>query len=66
MKKLLEIETPGVPNYLRLVGQKFQKELVDITSFTDEELCEIGKDWTEKLIKNAQKRRKEQESFKLE
>lgn len=56
MKKLLkvEIEVPMVPNFLRYGERK----TLPVSAFTEAELREIGKLWTEALVKNAKKKTK--------
>jgi len=57
MKKILEvqIEIPLTPNFIRYD----QRKIIPIWQFTEEELREIGKEWTEALVKSAAKKRKE-------
>lgn len=55
MEKPLKVRIPDVPNFL-LVGD--EKTAVSIGKFTDEELKQVGIEWTEKLIDNAKKKRK--------
>lgn len=50
MEKKIKIECPIVPNYLRVEGME---EAIRISEFTEEELLEIGKEWTEELIKKS-------------
>ena len=45
-----EIEMPRVPNFLR----RTDGETMSIADFADEGLEEIGRLWTENLIKRAQ------------
>lgn len=54
MKKTLEIELeiPMTPNFIRYGERKH----IPIQDFTIEELREIGKQWTENLIKAAKKK----------
>lgn len=61
MKKQVEIqiEPPTTPNFLRnVVKGRGKALLIPIQDLTDEELGEIGKEWTTLLIKNARKKRK--------
>lgn len=41
------------PNFLRYEG--FENTAIPISQFTDKELRQIGKEWTEKLIEKARK-----------
>ena len=62
MKKKIEIEieAPTVPNFLRnIVKGRDKAILVPVQDFTDDELRKIGEEWTELLIKNAKKKRKQ-------
>lgn len=52
MKKEIKVEIPSTPNFIK-VGEV----VVSIEDFTDEELKELGKEWTEDLLKKAQKKR---------
>ncbi len=61
MKKQIsvDIESPDPPNFLRnLVKGREKAILIPIQDLTDEELEQLGKEWTENLIKKAQKKRK--------
>lgn len=54
----IEIEVPAIPNFVRnLVKGRDKAILVPISDFTEEELRQIGKEWTEKLVKQAKKKR---------
>lgn len=55
MKKILEvnIEIPMTPNFIRYGERKN----LPIADFTEKELREIGKQWTENLVKAAKKKR---------
>lgn len=61
--KELPVEIPRVPNFIRikLCSKHTDREkdpvLLGIEDFTDEELREIGKEWTETLVALATKRR---------
>lgn len=46
------VEVPDTPNYLRYGDRK----VLPISDFTEAELREIGKQWTENLVKKAKKR----------
>ena len=48
MKKEVNIEIPSVPNFISVGSDR-----LSITEFSDEELREIGKLWTEKLIERS-------------
>lgn len=56
------VECPMVPKFLRC-GRDV---MVDIKEFTDEQLEQIGKDWTRQLIEEAHKRQKSQLANKAE
>jgi len=49
------IDIPRPPNFLRLSDSD---QAMSIADFTDEGLEEIGRQWTENLIKSAQEKRK--------
>lgn len=51
------VQVPMVPNFLILKGTKIP---VSVAGFTDKELRSIGKEWTEKLIENAAKKREQE------
>lgn len=48
MEKKMEVSIPMIPRYIKVGGQG-----IGIDKFSDEELQEIGKEWTKKLIKEA-------------
>ena len=52
MKKEIKIEIPSTPNYIK-VGDV----ALGIEEFTDDELKQLGTEWTEELIKKAGKKR---------
>ena len=55
----MEIESPMLPNFLRnKVKGREKAVLIPIQDLTDEELAELGKEFTAALIKSAQKKRK--------
>jgi predicted GIY-YIG superfamily endonuclease len=58
MKKIvttaIEVHVPMVPNFL-LTGD--DNTPVSIAKFTEKELKEIGKQWTENLIKKAKSKK---------
>lgn len=54
MKKAVEVHIPSVPNFI-MVGD--DKKAVSTQNFTEDELREIGKEWTEKLVKHAKAKR---------
>lgn len=61
MKKKIEvqIEPPTIPSFLRNVVKGRDKALlIPIQDLSDEELQELGKEFTKKLIKTAQKKRR--------
>lgn len=51
MEKKLSVEIPRTPNFIRVGSQ-----VISIDGFSEEELREIGKEWTEKLILSAHKK----------
>lgn len=51
----VKVECPTVPKFLRFGSAV----MVDIKEFTDEQLEQIGRDWTRNLIEAARKRRSE-------
>ena len=54
MQIKVDVVIPDVPNYI-YVG----KENRDIREFTDEQLLVIAKEWTNKLLAHAERKRKE-------
>ena len=56
-KATLDIDTPMTPNFLRMKGQDVG---IPIGVFTDADLRNVGRAWTEELIAKAQERRKTQ------
>ena len=52
MKIEVEVKIPMVPNYITAGTQQ-----LDVKDFSDEQLREIGKLWTERLVEHAAKRR---------
>jgi len=48
MEKKMSVKCPSVPNFL-VVGT----HSLSITEFSEEELREVGKEWTERLIEHA-------------
>lgn len=53
---VIEIEIPLVPNYLRTTSGVGTYRVGD---FTDAELTAVGREWTRKLIENAERQRKQ-------
>jgi len=56
----VQIEQPKTPNYLRLSYLNNREDnitTIPIESFTDEDLAEVGRLWTEQLISIAQRKR---------
>lgn len=51
MKIQVEVNIPTTPNYIRVGGK-----LKPITDFTDSELREIGKEWTQALVEKSRRR----------
>lgn len=49
-----DVILPSLPNFIRLTGGG---QSMCISDLTDEGLRELGKQWTEELVKKAQKRR---------
>lgn len=52
-----EIQTPTTPNFIQVRIGKDQSTTVPISDFSEEELREIGKKWTEDLVASARKRK---------
>lgn len=52
MNKEIEIRIPSVPRYILLNGIDADSKL-HISRFSEEELLEIGKRWTDELIRQA-------------
>lgn len=50
MEKKIELETPMTPNFIKAKGGT---KMFSISEFTEGELEEIGREWTDKLIKSA-------------
>jgi hypothetical protein len=61
MKKSIEMELPSLPNFIRSKEETKDSgsAVVDIASFTDDELKAIGIEWTHALIEKARERRKD-------
>ena len=60
MQKSLSIIVPSVPNFL-LIGDSTDEKrriTIPVEEFSDSELKKIGKEWTEKLLEEAAKKRK--------
>jgi hypothetical protein len=56
MKKSFDIEIPTVPAFITVrVDDKLQS--LSLADFTEEEICEIGKEWTHKLVLAAREKR---------
>ena len=55
----VEIEPPTIPNFLRnKVYGREKAILIPIQDLTDDELKQIGQEFTENIIKSAKKKRK--------
>jgi hypothetical protein len=52
-----EIQTPTTPNFIHVQIGKDQSNTVPISDFSEEELREIGKKWTEDLVVSARRRK---------
>lgn len=52
-----EIKTPSTPHHLTVEIGKKETVTVPIGDFTEEELREVGKKWTEDLIAGARRTR---------
>ncbi len=55
-KKAIEFETPSLPNFIRAKATDedvHNRTTIGVGDFTDEELKEIGKEWTEALLAHA-------------
>lgn len=58
MKKEVNVETPKVPNFIRVhIGDI--ETVQPLTFFTDLELCDIVEKWKEDLFKNKDRQYKE-------
>lgn len=51
MEKKIKIQIPDTPNFIRT-----DYKILPITDFTVDELKEIGKEWTENLIRKAREK----------
>lgn len=52
-----KIQTPTTPNFIKVrVGSK-EEVTLPISDFTEEELREVGRKWTEELIISAKRRK---------
>ena len=49
--KNIPVEIPSIPNFIKVGGNTFP-----IKEFTEEELKDIGEEWTKKLIEKAKKK----------
>lgn len=58
IKVTVAVECPRVPNFLKM-GREVA---IDIKEFSDDELREIGRQWTIELLKAAHQRRKNAEA----
>jgi len=50
MDKNFKIICPSTPNFIRVVGVEGS---ISISDFSEEELREIGQEWTEELVRRA-------------
>lgn len=50
MKKKIELEVPTVPNFVRIKGTD---TAVSVAAFSEAECRELGREWTNNLIKRA-------------
>ena len=60
MKVEIEVSIPAIPNFIQ-VGTESR----DVKHFTDEQLLMIAGEWTDALLKHAEKRRKAPDEVKL-
>lgn len=58
IKVTVNVECPKVPNFLKM-GREVA---IDIKEFSDDELREIGQQWTIELLRTAHQRRKNAEA----
>jgi hypothetical protein len=60
MEKKVKIEIPSLPNFIRTKAfdQGTDRASIPIEDFTPDELRDLGKEWTEALIKHSEERRK--------
>lgn len=49
-----QVDTPRVPNYLRLALSDTMRLVGD---FTDDQLIQVGEAWTQALLENARRQR---------
>jgi len=64
MEKKMKFTTPKVPNFI-IVENTHAKEgefSVSVAEFSDEEIYEIGVEWTNKLLERAKEIRKSQKT----
>jgi len=69
LTKRMSVELPTMPNFLKVsetFGENGIKDhTVSVIEFTDQQLREIGKNWTEALVEHAkEKREKSQPQLK--
>lgn len=56
MKRIdVEIQVPQIPNFISVIIYGVHKSL-PINEFTEKELSDLGKLWTDKLIEQSKKR----------
>lgn len=63
LEKKYKVRLPMMPNFLTLEITGYaenDKPKIDVRDLTDSEIEELGKEWTEKLKKHAETRRKNQ------
>jgi len=53
-----EIQTPTTPNFIQVRIGRQESNTVPISDFSEEELREIGKKWTEDLVASARKHKR--------
>lgn len=52
-----EINQPNVPNFFQVrIGDSKETVTVSVKSFSEEELREVGRKWTEDLVAKAKRR----------
>lgn len=52
-----EIETPTIPNFVRVRVGKQETVTIPISELTEEQIREIGERWTNDLITSAKRKR---------
>ena len=58
MEAKLKIKLPSLPNYLSIESSYTNNANIDVKDLSDDDLKNLGKEWTEALLKHARERRK--------